>query len=162
MAHLALDIFLSTIRLNGCMTVVLRPRAPDIVALATEKAWLTQACLSDRLAVVADFCEASTAAMLKDTELLIPALEKTPIVAAFMDRSPELTPERIAVLFRQNWNRLKNRVCFLPHRETLVHAADIAPDATSSGTIAEVIAADKPSTEMSEALMRIIRMFANL
>ncbi len=161
MAHLALDIFLSTIRLNGCMTVVLRPRAPDIIALATEEAWLTQACLSDRLAVVVDFCEATTAALLKNTELLIPALENTPIIAAYMDRSPELTPARIAALFRQNWNRLKNRVCFLPHRETLVHAADIAPNATSSSTLAQIIAADQHSTGMSEALMRIIRMFAN-
>jgi MinD-like ATPase involved in chromosome partitioning or flagellar assembly len=160
MAHLALDIFLSTLRLNGCMAIVLRPRVPDIVALATEEAWLTQERLKDRLAVVADFSDESTSAMLKDTELLVSALEKTPIVAAFMDRSPEITPERIADFFRQNWNRLKNRVSSLRHQDQLVHAADIVPDATSSKTIAEVIAEDAACAKMAEELMQIIRAFS--
>jgi MinD-like ATPase involved in chromosome partitioning or flagellar assembly len=156
MAHLSYDVFLSTIQMNGTIIVVTRPRPSDIVALATEQAYLADTRLNARLSLAVVFVSKNAERALTNPERVVSAIMKTPITAAFMGRYPdEMPPKKIRDFFVASWDILKNRCSYLEFVGSLTHAADLSFDDKMNKTIAEEISESAACRNTAKEILQL-------
>jgi len=154
LAHLAYDVLLSTIEMNGRLILVMRPRAPDIISMFSEHGYLTRNSLDAHLNIVLDFVSRASVISFEDPTAVAAALARTPITAGYMELFPEtVTLGNLQPFLCSCLSRIKEKEYAMPHEQELVHAADLLFDQRKYQSVAEVVAKNKSCRDLAGFLL---------